>query len=131
MSKTATAKKKEPAPAQEDPGLPVGMVRITLPVCEAECLMKARFKNEPTFTLRAQDLTAALTVEFWASLNQHLRRAVRGGKDPKGAIDQVRARLSFLPLHATGPQEPIDAKLTGAFETAEKMRTWPDRKVAD
>jgi hypothetical protein len=130
MAKTATAKQKEPT-AHEDPGLPDGMVRITLPVCEAECLSKARLKNEPTFTLRAQDITAALTVEFWASLNQLVRRAVRVGKDPKAVIDQVRARLSFIPLHATGPQEAIDTKLTEAFETSEKMRTWPNRKVAD
>jgi hypothetical protein len=36
---------------------------------DATCFAKAQAKGEPTFTLRAQDLTAPQTILFWMGLN--------------------------------------------------------------
>ena len=33
------------------------------------CFVKAKDKGEPTFTLRAQDESAPMVVEFWAETN--------------------------------------------------------------
>lgn len=56
-------------------------------------------QEEPVFLLRAQDISAADTVEFWATLNEE-----RGG-DPKASRD---ARLHAERMRLWTKQKPAD-----------------------
>lgn len=70
------------------------------PDSDYACFVKAKDKGEPTFTLRAQDLSSAAVVEFWAKVNEvHL-----------------------------GQGHP---KIVQARQIADRMRVWPNRRMAD
>src|SRR5437899_9819613 len=55
-----------------------GQVSVEMPACEAAMFQKMP-PSEPRFTLRAQDMTADLTVIFWVRVNAYLKRAVARG----------------------------------------------------
>lgn len=37
---------------------------------DGECFQKAKANGEPTFTLRAQDISAPIVVDQWAAMNE-------------------------------------------------------------
>ncbi len=91
------------------------------------CFEKAKATGEPTFTLRAQDVTADLSIDFWLIVQQEVRRAMNDGATIEEAKECVRH------THVVPIQPPMfrSLKIDGAAKIAEAMRVWPDRKVAD
>lgn len=78
------------------------------------CFAKAAEAGEPTFTLRAQDKTAADIVFQWACIAEAARMGRYGNL--------------FTPEPPSGsPREKIDE----ALAIADAMRAWPNRKLPD
>lgn len=90
------------------------------------CFVKATAKGEPTFTIRAQDVTAPLVIDFWIKVVQKVREHVKAGLTPEQAVKTVRAYY-FLEPHVLLE----DAKLAEACELAGKMENWKHRRLPD
>jgi hypothetical protein len=93
------------------------------------CIDKARANGEPTFTLRAQDITAHLLVELWVEIQREITVSMEDGMTLTEAVENARyahriPRMIFQP-------EGLSAKLRGALEIAKAMMGWPNRKLAD
>jgi hypothetical protein len=67
------------------------------------CLNKAA-DNEPLFVLRAQDMLAPQFVNAWAN---------------------------SLEQYCVQKNKPVPAKVADAYEIANQMRAWPNRKYPD
>jgi hypothetical protein len=70
--------------------------------------LKSAADDEPIFVLRAQDMTAAITVVFWILCTLIVGLMVRSDK-----------------------LAPSDNTLRAAFEQALRMRRWERRKLPD
>lgn len=86
-------------------------------------------KGEPTFTLRAQDITSHLVVEAWVAIQQTVREAMNDGATLVEVVENARL------LHRIPRMLYQDTTLTekekGALEIAREMMRWPTRKQAD
>ena len=91
-----------------------------------DCFTKAKKNGEPTFTLRAQDVTADLVVDFWVKIQQKVREHMNAGLTKMQAVQAVR---SYYFLETYVPAS--DVKLSGACRIAGEMEKWPARKLAD
>lgn len=92
-----------------------------------DCYDKAA-PDEPVFTLRAQDVTADLAVEFWVRVNACLRERLQQGATIAAARAELKLLLGReLPLNC----DVLDAKLGEALACAAEMVSWPNRKLAD
>jgi len=90
------------------------------------CFEKAKLMGDPTFTLRAQDISAPLAVLFWAKCQQRIRAYLNDGMSLEEAVDATR-KYYFLESVPCG-----DPKIDGALEVAKAMRLWPGIvKLAD
>ncbi len=83
--------------------------------------------QEPTFTLRAQDLTADLVIDFWILVQLRVRHAVKQGTPVAVAIEDARKKLG---IPAYPPILGVE-KLDGAARIATAMTEWTGRKLAD
>jgi hypothetical protein len=97
---------------------------------EQTCYEKAHAHGEATFTLRAQDITADLVLDFWISAQLEVRQAMDDGLTLVEAIAHVRtvyqiARWSFFIGEQAAP------KLQGAARIGKAMAQWPNRKLVD
>ena len=93
---------------------------------DLSCFEKARANGEETFTLRSQDITAPLVVDFWVKVQQRMRDYVKQGLTPEAAVLAVR-NFYFLM-----PDVPLsDVKLTRACAIAGAMEKWGNRRLAD
>lgn len=94
---------------------------------EASCLRKLKL-GEPSFTLRAQDVTSDLTVSFWVRVNAYLRDLIARGYTPALAVGELKRALDeAFPLKPT----ITDLKLLEALDYSMEMGEWQDRKLAD
>jgi hypothetical protein len=89
--------------------------------------VKAKDRGEKTFTIRAQDVTGDLVVDFWTMVQLRVRVNVRHGMTVPEAIDAVRTTFG-IPKY---PDAFNDHKLDGAARIAEAMRDHSPRKLAD
>jgi len=90
------------------------------------CFTKAKRNGEPTFTLRAQDVTADLVVDFWVKVQQKVREHMHAGLTMMQAVQAVRTYY-FLE-----PDVPAsDVKLSGACQIAGEMEKFSARRLAD
>lgn len=92
------------------------------------CFVKAKDNGEVTFTLRAQDITADLLVDLWAMIQYQMRERIRvNHENPHDAVNSLRTSYGMLlPMLLEG-----DRKILQALSIAEKMRAWPNRRLAD
>ncbi len=91
-----------------------------------ECYNKAGL-DEPILTLRAQDLSADLTVEVWAQINERLNYLIGKGQSAPDALGTIREELGvFLNKRGKHTTKTIEARAC-----AIQMRKWEKRKVAD
>ena len=90
--------------------------------------LTAMLKNEPLFTLRAQDISADLVVDYWIKVNLMIRDHVKQGYSLEEAAALART-FYFIP-HYDG-QVLADGKLNSAGEIAARMRQFTPRKLAD
>ena len=113
----------------------VNPVEIPMPAPDRDrdCFTKARALGEPTFTLRAQDITADLLIDLWVAIQQEVAKDVSCGMTISDSMETIRAGLAIaagypvnLPIQRTG-----DAHLDEALDKAEAMRRHPNRKLAD
>lgn len=91
--------------------------------------------DEPTFTLRGQDITAALTVSFWTEAQLWIRARIGDGWTQDEAVDGLRIRMRELFMshkyHTLDAADPLMQKLGSATEVAAQMQLWPIKKLAD
>lgn len=85
--------------------------------------------KEPTFTLRAQDITADLIVEVWADVNKLLDIYRRRGYSIEDAMGRIAK--CFQPLRQELIPQPIAPKIAEAYVISKAMGQWHTRKVAD
>jgi len=97
---------------------------------ELSCFDKAKEKGEPTFTLRSQDLTAPMTVEFWITLQMEVKQAMDDGMTGPEAIEHVR-REHRIPHWTRFMGEEAGDKLHGAARIGKAMEEFPNRRLAD
>lgn len=83
--------------------------------------------GEPTFTLRAQDLTADLVIDFWILVQLRVRHAVKQGTPVAVAIEEARRKFG-IPVYP--PILGVE-KLDGAARIATAMTEYQTRKLAD
>ena len=97
------------------------------------CFEKAKAHGEPTFTLRAQDITSDLVVDFWTIVQIRVKENMDAGLTMMQAVQAVRSY--FFLESVNSPRYPKrntgTAKLATAVLMADEMRQWPDRKLAD
>ena len=91
------------------------------------CFAKAFARNEPTFTLRGQDVTAPLVVAFWVKLQQKVRELMDAGCTMTEAVERAEQYYFLEAVEAPAS----DAKLSGALLVARAMGQWKNRKLAD
>jgi type II secretory pathway component PulF len=96
---------------------------------EATCYEKAKANGEPTFTLRAQDISAHLVVEFWAAIQQAIRNLMDNGATMTEAVEYVRSYHNVPRLAAM--TEGMSEKDREALSIASAMMQWNKRKLAD
>ncbi len=82
---------------------------------------------QPYFDLIAQDLSAEVTVLFWAEVNALLQGAIAQGQNPHFVIDGIKAGIPAM----TAGHKRYTHKIAGAQTTAKAMGKWTPRKVAD
>jgi len=90
------------------------------------CFEKAKMNGEETFTLRAQDITAPLCIDFWVKVQQRMRGYLTQGFTLAQAEEAVRGFYFLTPEVEEG-----DTKLSQACAMAGRMERWPNRKLAD
>lgn len=93
------------------------------------CFVKAKDNGEKTFTLRAQDISADLCVDFWISVQLEIRQWIEDGMTVQDAVDRVRRDYRVAPWSTF--DVVMDQKINGAMMIAKAMRASPNRKVAD
>jgi hypothetical protein len=91
------------------------------------CFAKAKFQHEATFTLRAQDVTAPLTVLFWIKAQLKMREFMAGGLTMTEAVTAVWEYYFLDSVNVPASE----AKLCQAGQIAEAMAQHPNRKLAD
>lgn len=96
------------------------------PDTDLSCFEKARANGESTFTLRAQDITAPLVVDFWIAVQDKMKAFLSTGLSLEAAEKATRAYY-FLDR----PVVNTDRKLTQACALAGAMGKWPNRRLAD
>lgn len=85
--------------------------------------------EQPIFTLKGQDITAHLVVEFWVVVQQRMRELLDAGCTLTESVETIRA-VYMIPRSVTliaGANE----KETGAIEIARAMMGVERRKLAD
>lgn len=93
---------------------------------DLSCFEKARASGEQTFSLRSQDITAPLVIDFWVRVQQKVREHVKAGLTAEQAVKAVRSYYFLEPdVHLE------DTKLSEACRIAGAMEEWPSRKIAD
>lgn len=97
---------------------------------EKTCFEKARANGEATFTLRAQDITAHVVVEFWATFQQTVKEIMNDGATMVEAVEEARGRHR-VPRLAMMPECASNEKERGALAIARAMMGWNNRKLAD
>ena len=92
------------------------------------CFVKAKDNGEITFTLRSQDATADLVVDFWMLVQLRVSHSMKFGMTLAQALTEARDHFGI-------PEYPVDIlvspKLNGAVKIAHAMRAWSNRKLAD
>lgn len=97
---------------------------------DTDCFTKAKAHGEPTFTLRAQDITADLVVDFWTIVQIRVRENMNAGLTMVQAVQAVRSYYFLESINS--PRYPTgDIKLDTAVMKAEVMRQFKNRKLAD
>ena len=76
----------------------------------SSCWNKAA-DDEPLFILRAQDMIAPTLVRDWAN--------------------KLTQLMVHVPVPPGGTRKDVSAKTKGAFDTANAMEAWPNRKYPD
>lgn len=61
---------------------------------DGQCFLKAKEKGEPTFTLRAQDVTAPAVVDLWARMQIWLQRQMQLGFTVEESLRVIEERCS-------------------------------------
>ncbi len=97
------------------------------------CFTKARALGEPTFTLRAQDITADLLVDLWVAIQREVVEDLKNGLTLVESLETIRSGITIamgydlnFPIERTG-----DAHLDEALDRAEAMRRHHARRLAD
>lgn len=85
--------------------------------------------SPPVFTLKPQDITAALMVETWVAAQQLLRSELEAMTPLHEAVQRVRVYLNIPRVETL--MEDANEKERGALEIARQMGAWPNRKIAD
>jgi len=93
------------------------------------CFMKAKDRGEPTFTLRAQDISADLVIDFWIAVQLEIRQRIDDGMTVQEAVDTTRRGYRVAPWSTFDAM--TDQKINGAMMIAKAMRAFPNRKIAD
>lgn len=94
------------------------------------CYEKAKANGEATFTLRAQDITADIVVDFWTIVQIRVKEYMDAGLSLDRAVQAVREY--FFLESVNSPRYPTgNVKLDTAARLADVMRQWPARKMAD
>ena len=93
---------------------------------DRSCFQKARANGEETFSLRSQDITAPLVIDFWVKVNQKVRAHLRCGLTLEAAVAAVRSHYFMEP-----EVDANDKKLARACAIAGKMEKWMNRRLAD
>jgi hypothetical protein len=97
---------------------------------EATCYEKAKANGEPTFTLRAQDISAHLCVEFWVAAQRAIRDLMDAGATMTEAVESVREYHKVPRLVMMG--ESMTVKDREALGIARAMMGFQGvRKLAD
>lgn len=96
---------------------------------EESCYQKARANGEATFTLRAQDISAHLCVEFWVAAQRAIRDLMDAGATMTEAVESVREYHKVPRLTMVG--ESLTEKDRGALDIARAMMGFNNRKLAD
>ena len=109
----------------------VDPARVPFPPCDPDmaCFAKAKLQGEPTFTLRAQDVTAPIAVLFWAKIQMKVRGFMDAGLTMEDAVQRMK---TFYFLDDIDHDAYTDPKLDGAVWLADAMAAWPGvKKLAD
>lgn len=85
--------------------------------------------GEPTFLLRAQDISAHLAVELWISAQRTIKSMMDDGATMTEAVEHVREYHKIPRLAVLGPS--LNDKEMGARSIASAMMQWNKRKLAD
>lgn len=103
------------------------------PDAEIDCFVKAKGKGEPTFTLRAQDITADIFVEGWACAQLFMKQRMAEGYSQEEAVNVLRDRMRMIVGSDFFSADIIadHVKAEGALKKANLMREWPIKKLAD
>lgn len=83
--------------------------------------------EQPTFTLKAQDISADLVVDFWIVINGRIKELIKAGMALPVAVQYMRNVYHLPPLIAG---LLTDEKERSALRIADAMRAYPYRKVA-
>ena len=97
-------------------------------------LMEATGKldvGEPFFLLKARDITAALMVETWVTVQQLVRSELADGRSLTQAVANARVYLWIPQTDTLREAGEVTEKELGALEIAKQMGQWPNRKLAD
>ena len=93
------------------------------------CFEKATANGETTFTLRSQDVTADLVVDFWISCQVEVKQHMDDGMTMVQAVEEVRREFLIPGWGSFAPME--DLKLAQAQQIGKAMNMWVNRKLAD
>lgn len=98
---------------------------------DAECFRKAKANGEPTFTLRAQDVTAPAVVDLWAHMQIWLHRQIALGFTLEESLKVIEKRCSavFQDVPDTGIYQGNIAHAIGVALTMDEYKG--PKKIAD
>lgn len=119
---------------QTESNTPDTLAKVPDPDPDYGCFVKAKEKGEPTFTLRAQDVTAPVLVRAWALIQIHVGIDVDNGFTVEAAVQRIEELLGIalsLPDGVEAEQLANNPKIEQAMVTAQAMQQWPNRKVPD
>jgi hypothetical protein len=101
-------------------------VVITVSPSEARCLRNLK-PGEPSFTIRAQDVTGDVVVGFWVRAQMFVNKKMAEGSTLQEAIYALKDHLDV----SFSLGDTTDPKLLEALETVMAMGEWSPRKLAD
>lgn len=99
---------------------------------DAECFRKAKEKGEPTFTLRAQDVTAPAVVNLWACMQVWLHRQRQLGFTLEESLKVIERRCGAVFQDVATPASAYPENVSHAIGVALTMNAYQGpKKIAD